>query len=116
MNNAYGILMDFLQSVKYVEHNHRRNGQRFAEIRLSIVDTSEEDFIPASGREGYPPGKFPVPDFNKCRRIAQDFGWPLIIKRLFRDSCDNKWSDPSIQKMCARGIPLDMCRDCSYRH
>lgn len=116
VNRAYEVLMDFLRAVKKEEIERRNKKAHFPKVRLSIVDTSEEDFIPASGRSGYARGTFPVPDFDACQKIADGFGWPLIVKRLFRDSCDKIWSDPTIQDMCARGIQIERCKDCTYRH
>jgi hypothetical protein len=116
ITNAYEVLMDFLKTVKKEEIEKKNEKAHFPNVRLSIVDTSEEEFIPASGRSGYAPGTFPVPDFDACRKIADSFGWPLVIKRLFRDSCDKIWSDPAIQDMCARGIQIERCKDCTYRH
>ena len=116
ISGAYEILMDFLHALKAYEVEKKKQGTYFPRVRLSIVDTSEEEFIPASGRRGYAPGTFPVPDFDACREIAAKFGWPLVVKRLFRDSCDEVWSDPEIHEMCARGTPLERCKDCAYRH
>lgn len=113
---AYDVLMDFLKSVKLSEEAHNKNGLPFPEIRLSIVDTSEEKFIPFSGRKGYAEGAFPVPDFEACKRIADSFGWPLVVKRLFRDSKDKRWDDRSFEESCSRGITPDCCKKCSYRH
>jgi len=116
ISGAYEILIDFLHTLKVSEVERKKQDKRFPKVRLSIVDTSEEEFVPASGRIGYAPGTFPVPDFNECKKIADEFGWPLIVKRLFRDSCDEIWSDPTIQEMCARGLEVDRCKDCTYRH
>lgn len=116
ISGAFKVLMDFLQAVKASEIETKKQGRHFPKVRLSIVDTSEEEFVPTSGRSDYAPGTFPVPNFNKCKKIADGFGWPLIVKRLFRDSCDEIWSDPAIQDMCARGIEIERCRNCTYRH
>lgn len=116
ISGAFKVLMDFLQAVKASEIETKKQGRHFPKVRLSIVDTSEEEFVPTSGRSDYAPGTFPVPNFNKCKKIADEFGWPLIVKRLFRDSCDEIWSDPAIQDMCARGIEIERCRNCTYRH
>ncbi len=113
---AYEVLMSFLHAIKAAETEQQEGCLRFPKVRLSVVDTSEAEYVPASGTKGYAPGAFPVPDLGACRRIAADFGWPLVVKRLFRDSCEEQWSDPGIQEMCARGIPIERCRNCSYRH
>lgn len=70
------VLMDFLISVKNAEVRRHRQSISFPEILLSVVDTSEEEFIPVSGREGYTKGTFPVPDFDECKLIAKKFSWP----------------------------------------
>jgi TatD family-associated radical SAM protein len=116
ITGAYAILFDFLKAVKAWENEQRRSRLPFPQIRLSVVDTSEEEFLPPSGRRGYPSGSFPVPDFDKCREIADKFGWPLIIKRLFRDSRDDRWTDRELLEMCAKGISPEVCRDCAFRH
>lgn len=113
---AYGVLKDFLRAVKIAQDEGGRQGKHFPEVRLSVVDTSEEEFVPKSGRKGFASGTFPIPDVEACRKIASKFGWPLVVKRLFRDSCDDVWNDPEIQEMCARGIPLKRCQKCTYRH
>jgi TatD family-associated radical SAM protein len=112
---AYEVLMGLLKAVKEAETEKKQN-LGFPKVRLSVVDTTEEEFVPTSGRILYEPGTFPRPDFDACREIAAAFGWPLVVKRLFRDSCDEIWSDPAIQEKCARGIQIERCRDCSYRH
>jgi GTP 3',8-cyclase len=116
ISGAYAVLFDFLKAVKAWETEHRHKGLPFPHVRLSVVDTTEEDFIPASGRRDYAPGTFPVPDFDKCRKIADGFGWPLVVKRLFRDSRDERWRDPKLLELCAKGVSPDVCRDCSFRH
>ena len=108
--------MDFLKAVKEAETARRARGDEFPDVRLSVVDTSAEEFVPASGRTGYARGTFPVPDFAACRGIAGSFGWPLVIKLLFRDSRDDRWNDRSYEALCVRGVSPDMCRNCSYRH
>jgi TatD family-associated radical SAM protein len=116
IDDAYGVLFDFLKAVKAWEMERRCGGLPFPDVRLSVVDTTEDDFIPLSGRKNYAPGKFPVPDFDACRRIADEFGWKFVVKRLFRDSCDTRWDDPDVQDRLARGIPINSCKGCSFRH
>lgn len=116
ISGAYEVLMDFLNALKACEVEKLRQGYHFPRIRLSVVDTSEEDFIPSFGRTGYASGAFPMPDVDQCKSISDGFGWPLIIKRLFRDSCDDIWRDPEIQTKYAQGIEIDRCRDCNCRH
>jgi TatD family-associated radical SAM protein len=114
--DAYGVLMDFLRAVKAEELRRKEQGLRFPLVRLSVVDTREADCIPESGRNAFPPGQFPVPDFEKCKEIAAEFGWPLITKVLFRDSRDDRWTDPALREMCLQGTSPDCCKDCTYRH
>jgi len=116
INMAYDILINFLKSVKRSEVNHYKQSLHFPDVYLSIVDTSEEEYLPASGREGYPRGEFPSPDFEKCNEIAKSFNWSLLVKKLFRDSQDKIWNEPPFFDLCAQGKPLDMCRNCSFRH
>jgi TatD family-associated radical SAM protein len=113
---AYAVLFDFLNAVKAWETERRRRQLPVPRVQLSVVDTSEEDFLPASGRKGYPPGTFPAPDFDKCREIAAGFGWPLIVKRLFRDSQHERWHDSSVLELCAQGVSPKVCQSCSFRH
>lgn len=116
IHNAYGVLMDFLRALKAELAEREKKHLRFPLVRLSVVDTREVDYIPESGRKTFPPGQFPVPDFEKCREIAARFGWPLITKVLFRDSRDDRWTDPALREMCLQGTSPDFCKDCSYRH
>ena len=117
IQDAYQVLMDFLRNVKNVEEKKKKKNVHFPKIRLSIVDTSEEEFIPISGRKGYTFGTFSRPDYGKCKEIANKFGWPLIVKRLFRDSCDEVWRDSEVQdKLAARGIEIERCKQCTCRH
>ena len=116
IENAYDILMDFIRAVKLAECDRKKRGIRFPEVRLSLVDTSEDEFIPASGRLVYPNGGFPIPDFEECAKIAATFGWPLVIKRLFRDSRDECWNNRSFEEFLARGNSLDRCNNCTHRH
>lgn len=116
IRNAYGVLMDFLWAIKVEQVEQDKLNCCFPHVRLTVVDTRETDCIPESGRQAYPPGQFPVPDFDKCEAIATGFGWPLIVKRLFRDSRDDHWSDPALREICLQGITPDLCKDCSNRH
>lgn len=116
INDAYEILMSFLYAVKDLENIQHARKHFFPEVRLSIVDTFENKFIPSSGRIGYLEGEIPVPDFEECKKIANHFGWPLVIKRLFRDSRDEKWNTQKVREMCARGISIDACKECTHRH
>jgi hypothetical protein len=108
--------MRFLRGLKAAKVEKKRQGICFPRIRLSVVDTSEERCIPRSGRKDYELGTFPAPDIEACKRIAADFGWPLIVKRLFRDSCDDVWKEPAVQEALTHGIAPERCRECSYRH
>jgi TatD DNase family protein len=114
--NAYAVLMDFLHAVKRYEDERKKQGLPFPEVRLSVVDTTEEDCVPASGRRGYAKGAFPVPDFAACERIAASFGWRFIIKRLFRDSRDAHWNEDLVEAVCLRGETPESCLTCSFRH
>ena len=116
IKNSYDVLMDFLRNIKRYENARKKQGLHFPEVRLSVVNTSEEQFIPISGRSEYVLGTFPIPDFKECEKIANSFGWQFIIKRLFRDSRDNRWNNRSFEELCARGISLDDCKNCSFRH
>lgn len=116
IDRAYDVLMGFLAATKRAEEEHQQDGRHFPEVRLSVVDTSEEEFLPDSGRRAYEDGAFPVPDFAECARIASTFGWRLLVKKLFRDSQDPRWDDQSFQEACARGIEHESCRDCPHRH
>lgn len=116
ISNAYGVLFDFLTALKEEQQKRRQDGRNFPEIRLSIVDTRETDYLPESGRQVFPDGQFPVPDFDKCKTIAAGFGWPLILKRLFRDSRDKRWDNPSYRDMCFDGISPECCKGCDFRH
>lgn len=116
IKNAFDILMDFLTATKIEENRRAKQNLPFPDVRLSIVDTSEEKFLPTSGFEGYTGGAFPVPDFDKCKAIANSFGWPLIVKRLFRDSKDRRWQDQAIRDLMMRGISPDCCSQCTHRH
>ncbi len=116
IENAYGVMMDFLSTVKKKEGSYFKEGLSFPEVRLSIVDTSEEEFIPDSGKKSYASRGLPVPDIEKCKKIADRFGWSLIVKRLFRDSREEFWKDQSYKDECARGITPEICADCTYRH
>lgn len=53
IDHAYDVLMDFLHSVKEAESDSNRHDSGFPVVRLSVVGTSEEDFIHAPGRKGY---------------------------------------------------------------
>jgi len=116
IRNAYGILSDFLYALKAEQSARESKQLRFPRVRLSVVDTRETDCIPESGRKAFPPGQFPVPDFEKCKQIAAGFGWPLVTKILFRDSRDDRWNDPALREMCLQGTSPEVCKDCSYRH
>jgi TatD family-associated radical SAM protein len=114
--NAYAVLMDFLHAVKRQEDKRKNQCLPFPQVRLSVVDTTEEACVPASGRQGYARGTFPVPDFAACERIAASFGWRFIVKRLFRDSRDAQWNEDLVEAVCLRGETPETCRTCTYRH
>jgi TatD family-associated radical SAM protein len=116
IKSAYDVLMSFLGKVKERERQKKEEGFCCPEVHLSVVDTSEEEFIPVSGRNGYVRGSFPVPDIDACRRIAERLGWSLVVKRLFRDSQEARWNNRPFEDLCMRGISPESCANCSYRH
>lgn len=113
---AYQVLMDFLSVLHGEEQDRRSRGMQFPEVRLSVVDTRETDHLPLSGREAAGRGGVPVPDFEKCEAIAAGFGWPLVVKRLFRDSRHPRWDNPRYRDMCFGGDSPECCKDCCFRH
>ena len=114
IENAYQVLLDFLSAVKDAELSGEYT--TFPEVRLSIVDTSEWDYLPVLGRAECRRDSFPHPDVSACKRIADSFGWKLAIKRLFRDSEEDVWMNAETRKKCIEGVPLERCRKCEYRH
>lgn len=116
IGNSFEVLMDFLTAIKREEDRHAKQKLLFPEVRLSIVDTSEKEFVPVSGKTRYKNGEVPVPDLEKCKKIADGFGWSLIVKRLFRDSREEIWNNQTYKDQCARGISSEICVECTYRH
>jgi hypothetical protein len=88
----------------------RLTGQCFPQVRRSVVDTRAEDCIPASGRQGYAKGAFPVADFASCEKIAASCGWHFIVERLFRDSRDAQGNEDLAEAVCLRDETPAVCR------
>jgi TatD family-associated radical SAM protein len=109
--NAYGILMDFLKTLS----EEKKRKEKFPDVRLTIVDTSAKEFMPSRKETDYE-GDCPVPDISKCRDIANIFGFPLVVKHLFRDVNELCWNPNEIEEKILKGISLERCIDCKYRH
>jgi TatD family-associated radical SAM protein len=109
--NAYGVLMDFLRILS--DEKKKRN--KFPDVRLTIVDTSLSEFMPPRKERDYE-GDCPVPDISKCRDIADRFGFPLVVKHLFRDVNESCWNPDEIEERTLKGISLERCINCKYRH
>ncbi len=111
ISGAYNVLMDFLKTLS--EEKKRR--EKFPEVRLTIVDTSAKEFMPARKETDYKED-CPVPDISKCRDIATSFGFPLVVKHLFRDVNDCCWDPKYLEKMTLNGGYLEKCQTCKHRH
>ena len=110
IQNAYGVLMDFLQTLS----TERKKRKQFPDIRLTLVDTSRKDLMPPKKRTDIP-GECPVPDIKKCREIADKFGFPLIVKHLFIDSHEC-WDKEQLESQTLNGEYLKKCVECKKRH
>lgn len=76
---AYKTVMHFLNALKkYIVEN-----QIPVKVELSVVDTSNGTHLPKWASDN---GDIPLPDFDKCKVIADGFGWDLKIKTLLEDS------------------------------
>ena len=109
--NAYSILMDFLKTLS----KEKKEREKFPDVRLTIVDTSAKEFMPPKKETDYK-GDCPSPDVSKCRDIASSFGFPLVVKHLFRDVNELCWNPNEIEEKTINGISLERCIDCKYRH
>ncbi|MCX6801421.1 MAG: radical SAM protein [Candidatus Diapherotrites archaeon] len=79
IQNAYGILMDFLTTLS----KEKKKRKKFPKIRLTIVDTSDKKSMPER-KKGDRAGDCPVPNFEKCEKIAENLGFPLEVRKLFK--------------------------------
>jgi TatD family-associated radical SAM protein len=109
--NAYNTLMNFLEILS----EERKKRTVFPDVRLTIVDTSSKEFMPPRKETDYQ-GDCPVPDVSKCQEIADRFGFPLVVKHLFRDVNESCWNPSDIESKTLNGIGLERCLDCKYRH
>lgn len=109
--NAYGVLMDFLRTLS----NEKNKREKFPDVRLTIVDTSAKEFMPPR-KETDNEIECPVPDIAKCKEIAGSFGFPLVVKHLFRDVNELCWNPKEIEERTLKDISLERCIDCKYRH
>jgi len=108
---AYRVLQDFLKTLS--EERGRR--ERFPEVRLTIADTSAKKFMPPQ-KDSEIESDCPVPDIPACERIAESYGFPLVTKHLFRDVSELCWNPDEIEEGTLKGVGLERCIDCKYRH
>lgn len=81
---AYQTLMSFLRHLRrFIEETAIP-----CRVELSVVDTSEVQYLPAKERNRR---DIPKPDLEACRQVAASFGWPLKVKRLMRDFEREEW-------------------------
>jgi cyclic pyranopterin phosphate synthase len=109
VRGAYRAMMAFLRHLRRFLDESRSN----CRVELSVVDPSDVQHLPARERTGVLP---PKPDFDECRRIASDLGWPLKIKTLMKDCERRDWSnfadsvrDPATSKLVGwpRSVLID---------
>ncbi len=110
IQNAYGILMNFIQTLS----EEREKREQFPDIRLTLVDTSREELMPPK-RDTDLSGECPVPDIQKCQEIADKLGFPLIVKHLFIDAHEC-WDPKQIESQTLSGEYLEKCAGCKTRH
>ena len=111
---AYHILTDFLSCLAEEKERREEIGDKFPDIRLTVVDTSRKEFLPPR-KETDPQEDCPIPDFEKCKEIAENLGFPLIVKHLFIDS-DQCWDPKEIETKTLGGKYMEKCISCSKRH
>ncbi len=80
---AYQALMSFLSDLK----THLMRNDMTCRVELSVVDTTEVNNLPIGERGSTPP----KPDIEQCKIIADNFGWPLKVKKLIKDCEDDSW-------------------------
>jgi len=112
---AYIILRDFLDVLKKEKLRRLKEGLSFPDVRLTLVNTADKEFMPPKKETDYK-GDCPVPDISKCREIADNFGFPLVVKHLFRDVNELCWNPSEVEEITLKGISLERCIDCKYRH
>lgn len=85
VRGAYQAMMAFLRHLReFLDESSIP-----CRVELSVVDPSDVDSLPVREKIGARP---PTPDFDACRRIAEDLGWPLKIKSLIKDCEQHEWS------------------------
>lgn len=115
IHGAYGILFDFLETLSKERVRREQAGSKFPDVRLTVIDTSERKFLPPR-RDTDPVEGCPVPDFEKCKDISDSLGFPLIIKRLFKDVHEDCWNAHVIEERLLKGEYMEGCRDCNHKH
>jgi len=108
--DAYNILMDFIKTLS--EEKKRR--EHFPDVRLTLVDTSRKELMPQRKSTDIH-GECPVPDIQKCKEIADKFGFSLIVKHLFIDSHEC-WNTEELEDQTLGGKYLKKCAECRTRH
>lgn len=115
ISDAYAILNDFLGALKNERQKRKENNLIFPDVRLTIVNTADKEFMPEQkGNEVK--SDCPIPDIGACKRIAEDLGFPLVVKHLFRDVSECHWDPKYLEKMTLSGGYLEKCQECKYRH
>jgi len=112
--DAYSILWRFLGELVNEREQRTSRGEHFPDVRLTVVDTSEKMYMPPR-EQADPVEDCPVPDFERCREIANQLGFPLVVKRLFRDAHECDWN-PKIVEATLDGAYLEKCIGCKHRH
>lgn len=115
ISNAYHILNEFLGALSDERKRRIQCGQHFPDVRLTVVDTSRREFMPPE-KPTDTKGECPAPDIDACKAIADSFGFPLIVKELFRDSNDDCWKMGNIEEYLLSGRYLEKCAGCNHRH
>lgn len=111
ISNAYQTLHDFLKTLK----QEKQKRIKFPDIRLTIVDTSQREFLPKQTLEESK-SECPIPDIDACQKIADSYGFPLVVKKLFRDTSKTCWNPADIEQRTLKGGYLESCLACSHRH
>ncbi len=115
ISGAYSILKDFLGVLKNEKRRRIRKGLNLPDVRLTLVNTADREFMPPQ-RESEAKSDCPVPDIQACRMMADEFGFPLVVKHLFRDVNDCCWDPKYLEEMTLNGGYLEKCQTCKHRH
>lgn len=115
IKNAYYRIINFMTRI--AEFKDSKHSSLYVRCTAVEINENGRKCLPKDGNNfnlNY------APDMDKCKTIANAFGFDFVAKHLFCDSAKpltgGTWNPAEFEDKIIRGEDLEECNGCSFRH